>query len=128
VRAFKTNYFMRYAIAQHITDAELWDAFTRSVDPEADCNLGYGLIRQRLPRPSRSRPLGFCSILACRTDDRALFIYGFPRDRSDELTHRDLVAYRDIAAVFLELNNEAIDLLIAKGKFSEVHHDQEISQ
>ncbi len=119
---------MRYAISQRITDAELWDAFTRSLDPKVDCSLGHGLVRHRLPRPSRGRPLGFCSILAYRTDNRALFLYGFPRDRPDDLSQRDLIAYRDIATAFLELNNEAIDLLIAKGKFTEVHHDQEISQ
>jgi hypothetical protein len=128
VRAFKTNYFMRYAITQHITDAELWDAFTRFADPMLDFHLGGGLIRHRLARPSRWRPLGFCSILSYRANNCALFLYGFPRDRPDELAHRDLVAYRHIAEVFFELNTEAIDILITKGKFSEVRHDQEIPQ
>ncbi len=129
MRAFKTNHFARYAGTQRITDAELWDAFGRIDGSNLDSNLGSGLIKQRFARPGRrGRPLGYCSILAYRTDNRALFFYGFPRNRPDELAPRELAVYRRLAAVILQLNEESIKHLIAEGKFTEVQHGKEISQ
>ncbi len=120
MRAFKTNHFARYATAQRISDAELWEAFTRDVNPNLDFDLGYGLLRQRFPRPRKGHPNEFCSVLSFHTDARGLYLYGFPRGFPDELTLRELETYRDLAANFLQFNEEAIARAIVMGKFIEI--------
>ncbi len=79
MRVFKTNHFTRYTAAQKISDAELWEAFVRDTKPNFDFDLGYGLLRQRFPRPRRGRPDEYCSVLSFRTDTRGIYLYGFPR-------------------------------------------------
>ncbi len=41
---------------------------------------------------------------------------------ADELTLRELETYRDLAAIFLQLGEEAIALALAMGKFIEIRH------
>ncbi len=122
VRAFKTNHFARYAAAQKISDVELWEAFTRDPTPNLDFDLGYGLLRRRFARPRKGRPHDHCSVLSFLTDTRGIYLYGFPRAFPDELTLRELETYRDLAAIFLQLGEEATALAVAKGKFIEIRH------
>ncbi len=126
MRIFKTNLFVRYAAVQRISDLELLLASTRRAT--CDFEIGYGLTKYRFPRPARRRSLAYCSVLATQRGARTLFLYGFPRNRPDDLTTREILAYRDISTVFFELTDHAIAQLIASRRIIEVRHEEEISQ
>lgn len=128
MRTFKTNFFMRYAAVQRISDVELLSAAARRETGSCDFELGHGLTKYRFPRPARGRSLSYCSVLATQREARTLFLYGFPRNRPDDLTTREILAYRDLATAFFELSENAIAQLTASRKIIEVRHDQEISQ
>jgi hypothetical protein len=126
VRVFKTSQFVRNAQCQRVTDSELWEAITRVEDPSLDLDLGHGLIRRRILRSPTRRRRGYCTILACRGQSLSIVLYTFPQHRSDDLSHRELSAYQDLALYLLNLEQEAITLLTTKGKLLEVRHHEKL--
>lgn len=122
MRVFKSNHFIRYARSQGLTDDELWHATTRAVHPDLDLCLGEGLFRQRIPRPATRHRLGYCSILTYRTSGCAVVLYGFPRNKPDELDAGEVMTFRALVDQFVRLGDDDIATLTAHGKFIEVHH------
>ncbi len=105
-----------------MSDAELWEASKRDANTGLDFDLGHGLLRRRFPRPRKGHPSKYCSALSIQSDAIAVYLYGFPRGFTDELTLRELETYRHLAAIFLKLDDEAIARAIDMGKLIEIQH------
>jgi hypothetical protein len=97
VRIFKTKLFARFARRERIPDSSLAEAIWRAGQGLVDANLGGGLIKQRVAREGQGRSGGHRTLIAYRSGDFAIFLFGFAkRDRdnidADELNVLQLTA------------------------------------
>jgi hypothetical protein len=123
VRIFKTRAFGRFARKERIGDPLLCDAIARADSGILDADLGGHVIKQRIARPGQGRSGGYRTLIAYRSETRAVFLFGFAKNDTDDIDDDALTALRKAAAEVLRLNNKDVAALVAAGKWTEVQCD-----
>lgn len=123
MRVFKNAWFERFARKEKISAEVLWEAVERAEQGQIDADLGGGVIKQRIARPGGGKSKGYRSIVLYRKDDKAFFVFGFPKSEQDNIREDEEVQFKKMAKQVLALTDEQLQLLIAKGQFEEVVKD-----
>ena len=123
MRVFQTREFVPFARKERIGDDRLCEAVDRAERGLIDADLGGGVIKQRVARPGQGSSRGYRTIIAFRSADRSVFMYGFAKSGKANLTGNELSVYRKLAALFLAANAGNLITLIAGGELSEVMCD-----
>jgi hypothetical protein len=79
VQIFKTKWFARFTRKEHISDEALREAISQAEKGLVDARLGRDLIKQRVARPGGGKSGGYRTLVAFRTNDRAIFLYALRR-------------------------------------------------
>jgi hypothetical protein len=124
VRIFMTRWFRRFARKEHLADEMLLDAVRRAERGQIDADLGGGVIKQRVARRGQGRSGGYRTILLYRSRSRAIFAFGFAKNRKADLEPDELEAYRELAKVYLAQAERAIDKYVADGILTELIDDE----
>ncbi len=124
MRIFKTKWFVRYARRDRIADASLSDAVDRAERGLIDAELGGGLIKQRLAREGQGRSGGFRVLIAFRSEDRSVFLYGFAKNERDNIDGDELATLKDIAAGWLAASDAKLDEAVRQGVLEEVDDEE----
>lgn len=119
------RWFARFARHERIIDAQLCDAIARAERGLIDADLGGGVIKQRLARPGKGRSGGYRVLIAYRTGERAVFLYGFAKNERDNIDAADLADLKRRTADLLAADEDTIEAAIADDQLKEVHCDQE---
>ena len=85
MRVFKTRWFARSTKREDISDDRLADAIARAERGLIDADLGGGLIKQRVARPSKGKSGGYRTLMAYRSGQRAVFLFGFAKSERDNI-------------------------------------------
>lgn len=129
---FLTKEFARLARRTGLSDTQFLEAAERAERGIVDADLGGGLIKQRVALPGKGRSGGFRTIIAFRTDDRAIFLHMFAKSRKSNLTPVELEALREIAKSLLGLSEEQLRELAETRGWSEIERkddeEEELSQ
>jgi len=123
LRVFATKEFARFARKERIGSSQLCDAASRAGKGLIDADLGGGVIKQRVARQGQGRSGGYRTIIAFRSDDRSVFMYGFAKSSKANLSDDELEVYRRFATVFLEADEATLQRLIDAGELKEVECD-----
>jgi hypothetical protein len=83
-----------------------------------DADLGGGLIK-RVARPGQGRRSGYRVMVAFRSGDFAVFLFGFARSAEDNLDDRQVKALRGVAASWLSADAAAIKKAVQQGELVE---------
>lgn len=81
------------------------------------------MIKQRIARPDGGKSKGYRSIVLYRKDDRAFFVFGFPKSEKDNIREDEEVQFKKMAKQVLALTDEQLQRLIDNGQFEEVVKD-----
>ena len=128
MRIFMTRWFERYARKERLTEAALRGAVERAARGQIDVDLGGGVIKQRVARPGQGRSGGYRMILLYRRNARAIFAFGYAKNRKEDLEADELEAYRELAKAYLALAERVIDQYVADGILTEVTSDEQEEQ
>ena len=123
LRVFKNVWFERFSRKEKISAEALWDAIERAEQGQIDADLGGGVIKQRIARPGGGKSKGYRSIVLYRKDDRAFFVFGFPKSEKDNIREDEEVQFNKMAKQVLALTDEQLQRLIDNGQFEEVVKD-----
>jgi hypothetical protein len=123
VRIFKTKLFARFARRERIKDGALCEAVERAEKGLVDADLGGGVIKQRIAREGQGRSGGYRTLLAFRSKDRTVFVYGFAKSDRDNIDDQELVVVREVAASWLAADAKMLELALAQGLLIEVEND-----
>lgn len=127
MRVFKTRWFVRFARKERIADRTLREAVERAESGLIDAHLGSGIIKQRVARSRQGRSGGFRAIIIYRSEQRAIFVFGFAKSSMADLEPDELDGYRKLAAVYLAKSEKEMDAYVAEGALSEIEADEEKS-
>ena len=123
LRVFATKEFAHFARKEHLGTDQLCEAVNRASSGLVDADLGGGVIKQRVARQGQGRSGGFRTIIAFRSGDRSIFMYGFAKNRKANLTDDELVVYRRLAEIFLGAGDAMIGRMLAADELKEVDCD-----
>lgn len=124
MQVYVTKSFRRFQRRERIDDALLWETIERADDGLIDADLGGGLIKQRVARKGQGRRGGYRTIVAYRTEERAVFLYGFAKSEKDNIAPDALKDWRVIGSSLLNASADAIEAAIGDDELMEVYHDQ----
>ena len=98
MRIFKLRKFDKFARDERITDESLNEAIKRAESGLVDADLGGGLIKQRVVRQGQGKSGGYRMIVGYRVKNRAVFLYGFPKNERDNIDDDELKSWQEIGA------------------------------
>ncbi len=124
MRVFKNGWFQKFARKEKISDAMLCEAIARAERGQIDADLGSGLIKQRLARPGAGKSGGFRTLVFFRTQQRAVFAFGFAKSDMANLDDADEAYLRKAAKLVLGFTDEQMDAEIAAARMLEVKCDE----
>jgi hypothetical protein len=108
VRIFKNTWFARFADKEGITDGELREAVNQLEAGQADANLGGGVYKVRVARPSEGKSGGYRVIVFFRSEERTFFVYGFAKSDRSNIDERELRVFKKRAKTALSLTDDQI--------------------
>jgi hypothetical protein len=120
MQVLKTKDFTRFARKERIADEDLCEAIARANRGLIDAHLGSGLIKQRIARSAQGRSRGFRTIIAWRSRERSIFVYGFAKSRRDNIGETDLAQLKDLAALLLGYDDKELRAAVSAGELLEV--------
>jgi hypothetical protein len=120
MRLFKVRWFAKFAKRERIQDTSLKEAIARATQGLIDADLGGHVIKQRVARPGKGKSGGYRVIVALRTEKRAVFLYGFAKSEKDNIGGEDLMTLKEIAAAWLEADENRIKAALADGQLTEI--------
>jgi hypothetical protein len=120
VRVFKYPRFSRFASKEGITDNELLDIVDQLDGDQADVNLGGDVYKVRVARQGEGKSGGYRVIVYFRNEFRTFFVYGFPKSDRDNISRKELKAFKDGAKDQFLLTDEQIEAHLRKGNFIEI--------
>ncbi len=125
IEVFKTRWLARFARRERINDASLGEAINRAERGIVDADLGGGLIKQRVARAGQGRSGGYRMLLAYRSGERAVFLYGFAKSERENIDSDELQTLREIGAGWLAADVQGIAKAISEDALQEVKDDDE---
>ena len=123
LRVFKNTWFERFARKEKISAEALWGAVERAEQGQIDADLGGGVIKQRIARPGGGKSKGYRSIVLYRKEDKAFFVFGFPKSEQGNIREDEEIQFKKMARQVLALTDEHLQRLIENGQFEEVVKD-----
>ena len=125
MRVFKNGWFQKFARKENISDAMLCEAVARAERGQIDADLGSGLIKQRLARPGAGKSGGFRTLVFFRTQQRAIFAFGFAKSDMANLDDADEAYLKKAAKLVLGFTDEQLDAEVVAGRMLEVRCDDQ---
>lgn len=126
LRVFKTKWFARYARRERIADESLCEAIERAGREIIDADFGGELIKQRIAKEGQGRSKGHRVLIAYRQHNRSVFLYGFAKNERDNIDDDELASLKDIAAAWLNANDQKIKCSLDDGSLQEVKYDKKV--
>lgn len=120
MRVFKNKWFARFARQEDINDLVLCAAIERAERGLIDADLGGSVIKQRIARANEGKSGGFRSIILVHTQERAVFVFGFAKNKKANISQDELNDFRDLAQEILTYTNQQMQTATALKKFIEV--------
>ena len=116
--------FSRFQRRERIDELMLCDAIARAEKGLIDADLGGGLIKQRLARKGQGKSGGFRTLIAIRSDRRAVFLYGFAKSDRGNIAPDKLADLKFYAGHWLGLDDATVEVAVANGDLQEVFYGQ----
>ncbi len=127
VPIYKTKTFARFARGEKLTDASLIEAVERAERGLVDAYLGGDVIKQLVARQGQGKRGGFRTLIALRSGDCAVVMFGFAKNERDNIDDDELKALRLIGSQWL--NDPAkVAKDLAAGTLIEVNHESHVSE
>ena len=115
-----TKQFYKWASKQNIIEGGLIEAIKEVQTGNYDASLGGHLYKKRIRFLGKGKSSSGRTIICYKKGDMAIFIHGFAKNEKDNLSKKELIAFKEFAKALLKLRKEGIAIAIKNGNFVEV--------
>lgn len=123
MRIYVPPSFAKDAARERIDDTALRATIARAESGLIDAQLGFALIKQRVPRPGQGRSSGFRTIVAYVQGEIAVFLHVFAKSTKATLTKTETDDYRILAALLTRLGDDHLARLALERGWRRIDHD-----
>ena len=124
-RILKRKDFARWQAGEKLPDAVLCKAVHEMETGLVDADLGGFLYKKRVARPGSGKSGGYRTLLAARIGSRYVFLHGFPKSATANITREEKRALQFAGKVFLELPVGNLSKALQSGVLLEVRCEQD---
>jgi hypothetical protein len=110
----------RWAAKEGVLSEQLLAAVREIERGLIDARLGGWLIKKRVGAEGRGKRGSFRTIIAFQAGERLMFLEGYAKNEKANITGRELKAFKRFAGALIELDETAIDKLVADGELTEL--------
>jgi len=83
--------------------------------------LGGSLYKKRIAFGGKGKSGGLRLIIAFRREEKIFFVYGFKKNKKENITEEEVEALKEQAQTYLMLSEEQIQKAIETKKFIEIY-------
>lgn len=127
VRVLKDLEFADWAGEYDVTDAMLYAAAKEIEAGLIDARLGGFLLKKRMAAPGRGKRGSYRTIVGYRQADRLIFIHGFAKNETDNITKKEKEALRKLCDVYMRADDKKLAEMIEKKQILEIQHYEQDS-
>jgi hypothetical protein len=120
MRVLKRKDFARWQADERLPDAALCKVVEEMERGLVDADLGGSLFKKRVARPGAGKSSGYRTLLAARLGCRHVFLHGFSKCATANISHEERKVLQSAAKVFLGLSAEAVLRAVEVGDLLEV--------
>jgi hypothetical protein len=124
-RILKARTFARWAKREDLADGELAGAVSEMRAGLIDARLGDGVLKKRIARRGQGKSGGYRVIRASNLGDRWVFMFGFAKSERDNIDDEEVKLMKNLAAVFLAMDEQMVKRAIAAGDLVEIQHGKQ---
>ena len=121
----KRKDFARWQASEKLPDAALCKAVREMENGLIDADLGGHLYKKRVARAGGGKSGGYRTLLSARIGTRYVFLHGFPKSATANITQDEKKALQYASKVFLDLSAAALAKALQAGVLLEVHCDEQ---
>jgi hypothetical protein len=115
-----TKQFGKWASKQSIDFNELKNALHEVIHGNCEADLGGHLYKKRIPFLGQGKRSSGRAIICYQKERIAIFIHGFAKNETDNLTPKELTAFKAFAKILTGLSADQIETALQNGDFKEV--------
>ncbi len=112
--------FSRWASGQGLTNTTLRSAAQEMTDGLIDAKLGGNVYKKRVAVPGRGKRGSTRTLVAFRSGDRAIFMYGFVKDQRANIKENELKGLKKLAKEFLAYSDGQLTKAVQAKELIEV--------
>ncbi|MEI1251118.1 type II toxin-antitoxin system RelE/ParE family toxin [Rhizobium aouanii] len=127
MRVLKDLEFADWAGEYDVTDAMLYAAAKEIEAGLIDARLGGFLLKKRMAAPGRGKRGSYRTIVGYRQADRLIFIHGFAKNETDNITKKEKEALRKLCDVYMRADDKKLAEMIEKKQILEIQHYEQDS-
>jgi hypothetical protein len=120
MQVFKTKAFDRWATKIRLVNQSLRQAVTEIELGQYEVNLGGYLYKKRIALGNKGKSGGVRTIIAFKSESKAIFIYGFSKKQKANINQAELVALKKLAKLYFVYTEEQIKNILKIREFIEV--------
>jgi hypothetical protein len=120
MRIYKSKWFNKWADKEGLTDEALKDAVKEIEDGLIDADLGGHVYKKRADIEGQGKSGGLRTILAFKVDNKAFFMFGFPKNERSNVSSKELKVLKAIAKELLGYTAPQLKKAVNAGSLIEV--------
>ncbi len=120
MRILKNKSFHCWSKELDLTDACLIKAVDEMSHGLYEANLGGSVYKKRVAIGNQGKRGGARTIVAFKTQKKVFFIYGFSKNKKENITHKEEEALKSLAKNYFSYSEKQIEQAIKIGEFFEV--------
>ena len=121
----KRKLFARWQAAEKLPDALLCKAVQEMESGLIDADLGGSLYKKRVARPGGGKSGGYRTLLSFKKGSRYVFLHGFPKSDTSNITQNEKKALQFAGKIYLELSADALMKALQAAVLLKVHCEQD---
>lgn len=120
MRVFVVKAFGRFAKAENLEDEVLWRAVEDLAAGRGATDLGGGVWKLRIARSGGGKSGGYRTLIAFRSEARAVFLHGFGKNQMENVGDAFLKDLRKQSKLFLDFSDEQIVIVLEAAAWREI--------
>lgn len=125
VRLLKDVEFARWAERNRLADKVLREAAREIEAGLIDARLGGVLIKKRVAAPGRGKRGGYRTILGYRQGDRLIFLHGFAKNETSNITSLERKALLKLCEIYMLADDSQLEDMVARKLILEIREDEQ---
>lgn len=117
---YKLKWFSKWAKSEKLNDFALLNAINEINAGLVDAKLGKYIYKKRVAIAGKGKSGALRTIVAFKSEKRAVFIYGFSKSNQENISDKELKALKMFASEVISYNQQEIENAIRIGIFIEV--------
>lgn len=107
-----TKWFKKWAKKMNLANLNLVEAVENLEKGLSVANLGSNLFKIRVSRAGQGKSSGFRTIIACKKEDKAIFLYGFGKNERANIDKAELHYFKKVGSDLLKADARQITKLL----------------